>query len=472
MPLRAEQARQRQRERQPQQRDVVRLSQRRVASGAISERLQPPQVSSAESYIFTSSRSQASTNVSVEAVAAQRAGERDVLGHVRLRRGPSRRRRAASRGGPRCTGRWRTRGRARLPAERVAGTEAVGDRRAHRRVQQPLAVAGAVKARAGGDEVDLVEQARELAHEAGARARVGVEEDDDVAASRHRGPAAARAPCPCARRAAAAPSMTRAPPRGRRRPSRRRSDRRRRGSRVMSGSSRRPSRHGPMRAASSRAGITTLIVCSRRRRWPAFSGARRWRPRARRASRVAVATACAQVNGDGRMRCIVPHDRLASQSKGRAWISTTLPSRRSTARRCAPGSKSTRTRRRSCVAQDEQEAIAARRRWQGVLAEAGLAGVTWPVELGGQGLGPVEQVILNQEILRAGVPGILDVIGHRDARPDDHRPRHRRAEGALPRAAAARRRGLVPAVLRAGGGLGPGGRAGARDAAGATGRGG
>jgi alkylation response protein AidB-like acyl-CoA dehydrogenase len=55
--------------------------------------------------------------------------------------------------------------------------------------------------------------------------------------------------------------------------------------------------------------------------------------------------------------------------------------------------------------------IAARRAWQGRLVEAGLAGVTWPVEFGGQGLGPIEQVTANQEISRAGVPGILDVIG-------------------------------------------------------------
>ena len=55
--------------------------------------------------------------------------------------------------------------------------------------------------------------------------------------------------------------------------------------------------------------------------------------------------------------------------------------------------------------------VAARRAWQGKLAEAGLAGVTWPTELGGQGLGPIEQVTANQEISRAGVPGILDVIG-------------------------------------------------------------
>jgi alkylation response protein AidB-like acyl-CoA dehydrogenase len=61
--------------------------------------------------------------------------------------------------------------------------------------------------------------------------------------------------------------------------------------------------------------------------------------------------------------------------------------------------------------QDEDEIVAARRAWQGKLAEGGLAGVTWPKEYGGQGLGPIEQVICNQEIARAGVPGILDAIG-------------------------------------------------------------
>jgi alkylation response protein AidB-like acyl-CoA dehydrogenase len=55
--------------------------------------------------------------------------------------------------------------------------------------------------------------------------------------------------------------------------------------------------------------------------------------------------------------------------------------------------------------------VAARREWQGKLAAAGLAGVTWPKELGGQGLGPIEQVIVGQEVARAKVPGILDAIG-------------------------------------------------------------
>jgi alkylation response protein AidB-like acyl-CoA dehydrogenase len=61
--------------------------------------------------------------------------------------------------------------------------------------------------------------------------------------------------------------------------------------------------------------------------------------------------------------------------------------------------------------EDEAEILAARRSWQGKLAEGGLAGVTWPKEYGGQGLGPIEQVICNQEIARAKVPGILDGIG-------------------------------------------------------------
>ncbi|HEV2061208.1 MAG TPA: acyl-CoA dehydrogenase family protein, partial [Solirubrobacteraceae bacterium] len=59
----------------------------------------------------------------------------------------------------------------------------------------------------------------------------------------------------------------------------------------------------------------------------------------------------------------------------------------------------------------EDEVVPARRAWQRKLAEAGLAGATWPKEYGGQGHGPIEQVIISQEIARAGVPGILDVIG-------------------------------------------------------------
>jgi alkylation response protein AidB-like acyl-CoA dehydrogenase len=55
--------------------------------------------------------------------------------------------------------------------------------------------------------------------------------------------------------------------------------------------------------------------------------------------------------------------------------------------------------------------VPARREWQRKLAEGGLAAVTWPADYGGQGLGPLNQVVVNQEIGRAGVAGIFDVIG-------------------------------------------------------------
>jgi alkylation response protein AidB-like acyl-CoA dehydrogenase len=71
----------------------------------------------------------------------------------------------------------------------------------------------------------------------------------------------------------------------------------------------------------------------------------------------------------------------------------------------APEARSTR------AGAEDDAYIDSRRRWQGMLAEGGLAGVTWPVEFGGQGRGPVEQVIVGQEIGRARVPGILDSIG-------------------------------------------------------------
>jgi alkylation response protein AidB-like acyl-CoA dehydrogenase len=60
---------------------------------------------------------------------------------------------------------------------------------------------------------------------------------------------------------------------------------------------------------------------------------------------------------------------------------------------------------------DEDATLAARRAWQAHLTEGGLNGITWPAEYGGQGLGPLHQVVVNQEISAAGVPGILDIIG-------------------------------------------------------------
>lgn len=51
------------------------------------------------------------------------------------------------------------------------------------------------------------------------------------------------------------------------------------------------------------------------------------------------------------------------------------------------------------------------RAWQARLADAGLAGVTWPTDFGGQGQSMLEQAVINSELYRAGLPGVLDIIG-------------------------------------------------------------
>jgi alkylation response protein AidB-like acyl-CoA dehydrogenase len=48
--------------------------------------------------------------------------------------------------------------------------------------------------------------------------------------------------------------------------------------------------------------------------------------------------------------------------------------------------------------------------WQGKLARAGLVGVSWPLEYGGGGLGPSEEMIAADEIGRAGCSQIIDHI--------------------------------------------------------------
>jgi alkylation response protein AidB-like acyl-CoA dehydrogenase len=64
-----------------------------------------------------------------------------------------------------------------------------------------------------------------------------------------------------------------------------------------------------------------------------------------------------------------------------------------------------------------QEAVDARRqepelrRTQRVLADAGLVGVTWPREYGGQGGTLVQQAIVGQELARARVPALINHIG-------------------------------------------------------------
>jgi alkylation response protein AidB-like acyl-CoA dehydrogenase len=60
---------------------------------------------------------------------------------------------------------------------------------------------------------------------------------------------------------------------------------------------------------------------------------------------------------------------------------------------------------------DEQELLERSLRWQSTLFDHGWAAVTWPRAYGGRGLGPIEQIIWNQELARAGLSETLFVVG-------------------------------------------------------------
>ena len=45
--------------------------------------------------------------------------------------------------------------------------------------------------------------------------------------------------------------------------------------------------------------------------------------------------------------------------------------------------------------------------WQRQLYQAGYLALSWPKEYGGQALDPMRQAIVNEELMRAGVPGVI-----------------------------------------------------------------
>ncbi|WP_324276388.1 acyl-CoA dehydrogenase family protein [Blastococcus brunescens] len=60
---------------------------------------------------------------------------------------------------------------------------------------------------------------------------------------------------------------------------------------------------------------------------------------------------------------------------------------------------------------DARSSEAELRRTQRVLADAGLVGVPWPKEVGGQGGTLMQQAIVSQELARARVPALINHIG-------------------------------------------------------------
>ncbi len=59
----------------------------------------------------------------------------------------------------------------------------------------------------------------------------------------------------------------------------------------------------------------------------------------------------------------------------------------------------------------DQAGAPPRQSWQATLYDAGYVGITWPKEYGGQGGTPMQQVIVNQELSRAGSAPLVNTIG-------------------------------------------------------------
>jgi alkylation response protein AidB-like acyl-CoA dehydrogenase len=57
------------------------------------------------------------------------------------------------------------------------------------------------------------------------------------------------------------------------------------------------------------------------------------------------------------------------------------------------------------------------RQWQRMVFEAGYAGLSWPVEYGGQGVAPIRRAIFAEELDRAGAPEPLNILGENLAGP-------------------------------------------------------
>ncbi|MGH9081347.1 MAG: acyl-CoA dehydrogenase family protein, partial [Acidimicrobiales bacterium] len=60
---------------------------------------------------------------------------------------------------------------------------------------------------------------------------------------------------------------------------------------------------------------------------------------------------------------------------------------------------------------DETFGFETRLQWEQVLAAGGWTGIGWPARYGGRGLSITQQVIFNEEYVRAGAPGRVSILG-------------------------------------------------------------
>ncbi len=88
------------------------------------------------------------------------------------------------------------------------------------------------------------------------------------------------------------------------------------------------------------------------------------------------------------------HEALRRQV--RAWLRRNLPQRERSARSVEYG---------------DAARLPAAKAWQARLYEAGYVAMGWPAEHGGRGADIVEQTLINDELVRAGAPGLIGLLG-------------------------------------------------------------
>jgi alkylation response protein AidB-like acyl-CoA dehydrogenase len=66
---------------------------------------------------------------------------------------------------------------------------------------------------------------------------------------------------------------------------------------------------------------------------------------------------------------------------------------------------------------DEEALLSGSKAWQRMLYENGWGAILWPKEFGGRGLGPIEAIIWNQELVRLGLGESIFVVGTAMAGP-------------------------------------------------------
>ncbi|AHH17772.1 acyl-CoA dehydrogenase [Nocardia nova SH22a] len=89
------------------------------------------------------------------------------------------------------------------------------------------------------------------------------------------------------------------------------------------------------------------------------------------------------------------------------------------------------------VGADDPVAFATMRGWNRLLAEEGWAAVSWPVEFGGRGVGPLEQMVYLEETVRSRAPMPVNLIGMNNIAPAVMRYGTPRQHALLPRMVAA-----------------------------------